>query len=313
MIEPGPESEQLASDLPPKVESNELTSPAVDAGMRPEAGAIEMTNEQIEKLLLPRDKFMAGEEQKVDKYWTEVFRGGDNQQLTYFAAQHVHDPQSPMFAAIDAQWQRFTSEVTRPSAVVLHEGNFPVLTTKEQTILNGGESGYVRWLAEQAGVATVWPEPSRDQEFAWLQKQYSGDQIVSFYALRYAHQWHRLDPGHRPSIEEYLDQAIPRYAGQLGSKIGSADDLRRLSPEVVGEQIYFDRRDSLARLISPTSDALPLNNLAWDLGRLRDITIVKNIFQQWQQNKSLFMSYGNSHLLRQKPAIEALLKAKSGQ
>lgn len=271
----------------------------------------EPTLEQIENLLLPRDEFMAMEDRKVDKYWTEVFRGGHDQQLTYFASHHIHDPKSPMFDAIDEQWHRFTSEVEPSSAVVLHEGNFPALATKEETITNGGESGYIRWLAQNAGINTLWAEPSRDDEFVWLRKEYTGDQILSFYALRYAHQWYRLDPETRPTIEDYLNRTIPRYSEKLGSQIHSTDDLLRLSPEIVGEQVYLDRYNSLGRIISPTLDILPTNNLNWYLGRLRDATIVKNIYNQWQQGNSIFMAYGNSHIFRQKPAIESLLKVKN--
>jgi hypothetical protein len=74
----------------------------------------------------------------------------------------------------------------------------------------------------------------------------------------------------------------------------------------------FQQYYELQRIVSGRVWQSRLNEVGRAVADLRDILVVKQVCRLWERDYNLFMVYGNAHLLRQKPALEALLKVKNG-
>lgn len=102
-------------------------------------------------------------------------------QLYYFGAEHSADPAHPQFAEIEKAWQAF-----KPTAAFYEGPNRPVAPTRDETIKQAGESGFVRFLAARDNVPFRSLEPSPPEEAAYIMKKYSPEQVMLFYVLREA-------------------------------------------------------------------------------------------------------------------------------
>lgn len=101
--------------------------------------------------------------------------------LYYFGAQHSSDPAQPQFAEIEKAWEAF-----KPTAAFYEGPNRPVALTRDETIKQAGESGFVRFLAARDNVPFRSLEPSPQEEAAYILKKYSPEQVMLFYVLREA-------------------------------------------------------------------------------------------------------------------------------
>jgi len=101
--------------------------------------------------------------------------------LYYFGAGHSADPGDPQFAKIEKAW-----DMVKPTMAFYEGPNRPIAATKEETIKQAGESGYVRFLATRDRVPFHSLEPPPQDEAAHIMKKYSPEQVMLFYVLREA-------------------------------------------------------------------------------------------------------------------------------
>jgi hypothetical protein len=143
--------------------------------------------------------------------------------LSYFGASHSRDPEHPQFAAIKQLWDQ------RRPTVAFYEGpSRPIAETADETIRQYGESGYVRFLAQQAGARVERLEPSPQAEVGAMLERFPQDQVKLFYILREtARLRERQGLGEvelKAGVARMLQQANAMFGEQFGAA-WTADDL----------------------------------------------------------------------------------------
>lgn len=99
--------------------------------------------------------------------------------LSYFGAEHLTDPAHAQFAEIERAWNAL-----KPTAAYYEGPNRPIAETKDETIRQAGESGFVRFLAKRDGVPFASLEPSPAEEAAHIMRKFPAEQVMLFYVLR---------------------------------------------------------------------------------------------------------------------------------
>ncbi|HVF49560.1 MAG TPA: hypothetical protein VNA19_05710, partial [Pyrinomonadaceae bacterium] len=102
-----------------------------------------------------------------------------NARLYYFGAHHSSDPTEKQFAEIEAAWNKI-----KPTVAFYEGPNRPIAATRDETIKQAGESGFVRFLATRDGVPFVSLEPSPQDEARYVLKSFTVEQVKLFYVLR---------------------------------------------------------------------------------------------------------------------------------
>jgi hypothetical protein len=143
--------------------------------------------------------------------------------LSYFGVAHSRDPQHPQFAAIRQLWEQ------RRPTVAFYEGPArPIAETADETIRQYGESGYVRFLAQQAGARVERLEPSPQAEVAAMLERFPEDQVKLFFILREtARLRERQGLGEaelKAGVARMLQQANALFGEQFGAA-WTLDDL----------------------------------------------------------------------------------------
>ena len=101
--------------------------------------------------------------------------------LLFYGAFHSKDESHPQYEEIERKWNEDKFDIA------LFEGpNRGILSTKEETIAKLGESGYVRFLANEKNIPVATLEPSPMSEIEHLSTLFPIDQIKLFFLLREA-------------------------------------------------------------------------------------------------------------------------------
>ena len=142
--------------------------------------------------------------------------------LYYFGAEHANDPAHPQFEAIEAAFERF-----RPT-LIFYEGPVrPLGAGRRETIEQYGESGFVRFLAQEAGLPVARLEPDPVAEAQYVLQSFSPEQVKLFYVLRETarlrERLHLSEPELREAVARLLERAaaLPGFENVLLS----LDDL----------------------------------------------------------------------------------------
>lgn len=143
-----------------------------------------------------------------DTVWDLEIPGGPGGGLSYVGARHSRDPADPQFTRIEAAFR------AAAPTVVFYEGpDRGVGADGPDTITTRGESGYVRWLAAQAGVRTAPLEPSPLDQFRALSERFPADQVELFFVLREAVRLRDREHLAAGALDDAVGTLLSRLAG----------------------------------------------------------------------------------------------------
>lgn len=221
----------------------------------------------------------------------------DSQTFYCFGAQHTYEPNDEQINAVESLWREFLSISKDQKKVVLIEGGLrPSFISKEEAILNDGETGFLSWLAEKEHVPAMTAEPDEKQERVELLKRFSKEEIQLYYFLRWIYQWSNLLS--KPSFQEYIDHCLELDKRSSGwdSFDFSYSNMKSIFREKLN--MDFDENDSefLYSAVNPVDERYVTNKIAKASGEIRDAAIMDNVIRLWNGGHSVFSVYGDGHI-----------------
>lgn len=232
-------------------------------------------------------------------------RGGGA--LSIVGAQHSRDPDDPQFARIAAAFAK-----ARPTLVFFEGPDRGTADAARAAITEGGESGYVRFLAKGAAIPARSLEPSPIDQAAALATLHSGDRVVLFYVLREAA---RLRDREGRSGEA-LDAAVIALLGRMKpllAKAGIATTVTDLPSLSAAASREWPGRDWHALpggwfapdAMIPAAKFLPEINAADSAFRNRHMT---RLFAEAAiRRERVFVVVGRNHVPMIAPALRCAL------
>lgn len=241
-----------------------------------------------------------------DSYFFKIEKS--KQYLYYIGARHSFDPDNPVFNTIRECWKDFLNKTQGRERLVLVEGGKrPVSENEPLAIREGGEAGFVTFLAAREHIDADSPEPSNLYEVGKLLNKFSKEEIIYYFFIRQVAQWNRMEQ--KPTLERYITKTLERYRAHLrwdGFNF-SMENMKKIHRKLFGTKFDRNRRDFIDNLTNPTITDTVTNRVSCESGILRDTYIVDQIKTYWEQGKSLFIVYGKTHAIVQEPAIKAAL------
>ncbi len=253
-------------------------------------------------------------------------------ELTYVPAIHSNDPKDSLMQEIETRFQEMG-----PALVVI-EG-WPDLIdprsakdveiaygeqnlTRDEYIIKQEERGLAVRLASEHGLPIASPEPL-DKTIAQqlMSENISPEDIIGFYVLRGLKQEIRtkkqlpapaqilwsieetkkhLGLEHVPYQPSMLQNRLSELTGIEKEKL---DTLDKLSEEELTQ--VFDLTDPIPWEGKPSRT---FNKISELINVMRDSFAVAKTAEYLTKYKKVFVTYGGSHLLMQKPALEYLLQ-----
>lgn len=228
--------------------------------------------------------------------------------LSYFGAEHATDPALAQFAEIERAWNAL-----KPTVAYYEGPNRPLAETKDETIRQTGESGFVRFLAKRDGVPVVSLEPSPADEAAHVMRKFSPEQVFLFYVLRETarlRERRKLPEAElKAAVAQLLERAaqMKGFEGAFTNVAGLETAYRKYwtSPANWWEapQAWFDPGKS-----SKETGGIFTNDINTMSSEYRDLHMYRSLAGATLEGKRVFAVVGRNHVPMQAPALRCAIK-----
>jgi len=254
---------------------------------------------------------MSFEEYSKIKHETPYFYivRSNEQILYYFGTQHSIDPNHPQFNLLKQKWNEFLNEAKAKKTLVLVERNIKddKQNTLEESISKYGESGAGMYFAFENSSEFKNPEPKIEEIVTFLLKNYSKEEILYFYESIAINHWQKNKI--QQNINEFLSKNNEKYKKLLdwaNLKI-SFDLLKEIHKKIFGQELDINDQSFFSQVTNPVTIKSRINELSRSQSIYRNEYILGQIEKYWSNSYNIFVVYGASHAVMQRPAIESLI------
>jgi hypothetical protein len=228
--------------------------------------------------------------------------------LYYFGAEHATDPAHAQFAEIERAWNAL-----KPTVAYYEGPNRPIAESKDETIKQAGESGFVRFLAKRDGVPFISLEPSPVDEAAYVSRKFSTEQVMLFYVLRETARLRERRKLPEAELKAALAQLVERAAKMKGFE-GAFTDLAGLEAAYrkywttpanwwEAPQAWFAPGKS-----SQETGGIFTNDINTMSSEYRDLHMYRALAGATLEGKRVFAVVGRNHVPMQSPALRCAIK-----
>jgi hypothetical protein len=228
--------------------------------------------------------------------------------LYYFGARHSVDPADSQFVEIEQAWTK-----AKPTIAFYEGPNRPIAESRDETIKQAGESGFVRFLATRDGVQFVSLEPSPQDEVSFLLKKFSPEQVTLFFVLRETARLRERRKLAEPELRAAVTQLLERAAKMklLTGPITNLDELEAAyqrywkSPAQLWQAPaeWFDPQKS-----SVETGGVFTNEVNQMSSGYRDLHMYTILSRSTLEGKKVFAVVGRDHVAMQADAVRCALK-----
>lgn len=248
-----------------------------------------------------------------------VYRLG-RKRLVFIAAQHANRSDSLTFKLINDAYNNFRFDTVIAEGFATSKGPNPASVLKyaaengpdKDGFVAGGETFPTVTGAKRKG-ATLWGGEADDLAIKERLSTVgvSGTDLLGFYVLRNIPQWIRerkIENGSDPHLGALVADALARNRQKL-----------QLEPTVlpgfpdwaVWYQAMNGRRigsDFITEEVGPLADGkFGTNRIAYAISRQRDAFLHHQVISHLNAGENVLVVFGASHLLIQRPALDAVL------
>lgn len=172
-------------------------------------------------------------------------------------------------------------------AVVFIEGGLrPLSSSKEEAIKSWSEAGILTYLASEAGIPILSPEPTAQAEQEYIMRHCTEEEMMLYHVSCIADQWGTIKP--QESFETYVGRFLRKDYLHL-----TFDMYCDLYKKVTGEEIFPDSLH-IRKHLHPWGHVSAINKAAYFSTRCRNLCLLENIYEHLQ-NSDVFVAYGIGH------------------
>lgn len=272
-----------------------------------------MKKYQITLLLIALNTYVFAQKPGFEKYiinnlawketastkWEESLKS-DKGSLYYFGALHLDNPTDAQFDAIKKRWNEF-----KPTVAFFEGPDRGIGPTDTLTIQRFGESGYVRYLAKQAGIKTVGLEPPPVALYSFLCTNFSQEQVDVYMLTKEAMRLRTRKGLSKTEVEIELNKLIEMFSKMLGKElaISHPDALAPAFKKYFGNTLNW--WEAPVSWFDPQlKDKRFTNQLALLSTSYRDIYMVGILAKHIDNGERVFAVIGRNHVPLQINAIK---------
>jgi len=217
--------------------------------------------------------------------------------LLYFGVSHTNEPDNPEILQIESQWAQF-----HPDIAFNEGGDPPIENALIDAIRKFGEPGLLRFLTSRDGIPIASIDPSRAAETSALLREFSPEQVKSFFVLRQVSEYGHINHPTR-SLDEQVQVTLANLDAipGLNVKPSSVKELEALYSSYFPARGNF--RDVPSSWFDPTRSDTFLNKISIQDNLYRDEYMVNLLTREVKAGKRVFAAVGFTHVVCQEQVL----------
>lgn len=235
--------------------------------------------------------------------------------IVFFGSAHINDPENRIFDEIQAQFNELNPQVVYVEMAEDINRKKPYMEQEAKSLSyfdakKTNESTFTLKLAVEAGIEFESPEPSRSDMINYLVEQGHVKKDI-YFALMYRNinQYIRenkdgTNEGCKKHLEVYCN-SFERISGWDKEELESYKQDLFDELDIVDVKKYRSQTTPVA--ISGETKT-PIKEIIESLSPFREAYIFEKIAQGLEKYDRVFVVYGNSHAVKQEPALRALIR-----
>ena len=282
-------------------------------------------NKILNKILSPQECFLLKHKMP---YILDLKKG--NQGLLYMGVEHSRDPKNKQYLQIASLFKKFLRQYSKDSIMLAIEGFVPSApSSKNDGIVNFGESGLLMHLAQKYQLDYFCPEPSQNEILKYVLNLnlFKKEDIALWIFLNTLWNILKVSPTLSEKEISSLNTLISYLDRQLDSRKSNPNKFywarfkKRLN-EITGGEVLPDNLENLEqkqidikiieRLQNPFIEGTVLNNIGSKINYARDRLIAASFIKKITRGENIFSIYGVNHVVAQEPALRLVFMQKKG-
>ena len=229
-------------------------------------------------------------------------------QLVFFGTAHVRTVDHPQFKALE------TAFLAQKPQITFNEGGQLTkrFSSREQAIEANGETGLLRYLSDQQGVAMMDGDMTTRDEFKSLLERFPNEQVYLYMAIErflnpYHQGYHTELSYDRAFQQEYVDY-LEQNGFPLTPEQKTTAYLGTLYKKYLGQPLALDH------LVDVHEAYLNDTGIFGEIGRaskeIRDQALLTKIDNALSNQDRVFIVFGASHWVAVQPALQYIINKR---
>lgn len=229
---------------------------------------------------------------------TEIIELTNNgKTLIVYGSFHKNNPENPMFVDIEERLLKLS-----PDIVLNEGGDWPLYRTKEESIINAEEEGFIKYLCVKNDIAIRTFEPTAQNEYEYILSKYKKSDVLLMYFCRRIARVQR-----KSNIEDFKNEML-NYLSSQKQKGFPIDNIEKEYNEILQHyKITFNKeldwRNFESKYVDPNRDFTILNKINRELSIYRDNQLLESIRDELNNKNKVFVIVGAGHVVVQKERI----------
>lgn len=217
------------------------------------------------------------------------------QALYFFGARHTNDPTNAQFIYLKQCLYEFLN-VAKEKKIIFVEGAIREIPKNyEEATRQYGEAGTAQWLAKEADIDVICPEPTDEEQRKVLCVSFSPQVVAYTMIVQHLAVWFRQI--RQLSFGEAVSRSVKRETkfAEIYGFTPDDDWFYGQHKKLFGDQQVEDK-NFLNSISDPRRDDTLINKVVAYRSNLRNKYILLMIKEAWKSGKSIFIVYGKGHL-----------------
>ncbi len=237
-----------------------------------------------------------------------------HQVLYYFGGNHMHDYKDKQYKKLEQFFYDFLKNTNKKNCVVLVEAlvnqeKRQKIKTKEKASVDNAESSYITFLADQAGILVLCPEPEEKIMVDQLCKIFNQELVAYKNLAEVAVQYNNVKSVVPDTIfQDYMMPFVARDQKIFSIDV-SLDAMAKIHEKLFKTQFDPNDRQFFWNTLYEDKHSI-IFKVSEQAAVLRDLGIIACIDRLLKQGKNIFVVYGGTHAVMQEPVIRNLFDRK---
>lgn len=236
----------------------------------------------------------------------KIYSKNNKQAVFFFGAKHTNNPNDEQFIVLEKLWGDFFDNYGDNSVAICEGLVRKPVDSFVDAIKSHGESGAIQWFARKNRIEIICGEPASLLQREYLCKKFDKDDVAYAIVVQRISGWFRGT--HNRTFSEVVNNSILNeiefediYGFMPTTEWFYSKHKNLFSIQNLEDKLFIDS------ITDPRTTNTIINSIISTRSKFRNDNLLSLINKLWKEGKSIFIVYGNGHLVVLRDSLKKIL------